>query len=329
MKLMVAYFGSYGSGADLTRILYSVGINLGDEIYVEGTRSSSKLLKFSPVSLFLTRKNFLRRVSELGIELVVFPMSNPIDLYLGRVLRKKKVKCVRLIHDLRRHPGDLYPSTWIAKKILSDADGLVCLSDFIYQQIKALNQDIRVERVSHPYYVPLVEEKTDLRKPIERRILFIGRGGKYKGLSSLLAAWPKIGGPSNFLTVAGKHKRIVNQTRLKQISGWLSDLDFHKLINSHDLLVFPYMEASQSGIIPLATQYGKPVVVLPVGGLPEQVNHLSNGVIAKGSTNQDLIDAVELGLKREWDLGVVDVKKSQIDFYQSFIKAIKSNHADD
>jgi glycosyltransferase involved in cell wall biosynthesis len=329
MKVMVAYFGSYGSGADLSRILYSVGINLGDEMYIERTRSSSKLLKFSPVSLFLTRKNFLRRVSELGIELVIFPMSNPLDLFLGSVLKKKKVKCVRLIHDLRRHPGDLYPPTWIAKKILSDADGLVCLSNFIYQQITTLNKDTLVEQVPHPYYFPLVAEKTDLRKPSERRILFIGRRGKYKGLSSLLDAWPNIGEPSNFLTVAGKHNKIVNQARLKQISGWLSDLDFHELINSHDLLVFPYMEASQSGIIPLATQYGKPVIIFPVGGLPEQVIHLSNGVIAKGSANQDLIDAVELGLKREWDLGVVDVKKSQIEFYQAFMKAIKLNHGDD
>ncbi len=325
---MIAYFGSYGSGVDLSRILYSAGVDLGDEVHVEGPQSSIKVLKFSPISVFLARRNFLKRVSELGIELVVFPMSNPIDLFLGSVLGKKKVKCVRLVHDLRRHPGDLYPPTWLAEKMLSDADGVVCLSNFIYQQIKTLNQDIPVAQVSHPYYFPLTDQKTNLRKPIERKILFIGRSGKYKGLSSLLDAWPHMGEPSNFLTIAGKHSRVKYQSRLKQISGWLSDLDFHELINSHDLLVFPYTEASQSGIIPLAIQYGKPVIVFPVGGLPEQVKHLSNGVIAKGLTNQDLIDAVDLGLKREWDVGVVDVKKSHIEFYQAFKKAINLNHGD-
>ena len=326
---MIAYFGSYGSGTEITKILYSAGQDSGDQVYVESARSSVKFLKFSPMSIYLARRNFLRRVSSLGIELVIFPMSNPIDLLLGAVLKKNKVKCIRLVHDLKRHPGDLYPPTWVTKRMLKDADGVVCLSRFVHKQIKTLNEDIRVIQASHPYYFPLVAQETNLRNPSERKILFIGRGGKYKGLNTLLNAWPSIGGVSNTLTIAGEHKKITKIKRVNQISGWLTDSNFHILIHSHDLLVFPYAEASQSGIIPLAMQYKKPVIVLPVGGLPEQVNHLSNGLIAKGLGIQDLIDAVNLGLNREWNLQTVDVNKSHNDFYQSFKKAISLNHGVD
>jgi glycosyltransferase involved in cell wall biosynthesis len=325
MKVMIAYFGSYGSGADITNILYSAGKDAGDQVYVEGARSSAKFLKFSPMSIYIARRNFIRRVSSLGIELVIFPMSNPIDLLLGAALKKNKVKCIRLVHDLKRHPGDLYPPTWVTKRVLKDADGVVCLSNFVHEEIKTSNQGIRIVQAGHPYYFPLVEQERNLRNSSERKILFIGRGGKYKGLSTLLDAWPNIGGVSNTLTIAGEHKKITEHKRVNQVSGWLSDLNFHKLIHSHDLLVFPYAEASQSGIIPLALQYKKPVIVLPVGGLPEQVTHLSNGVIANGPAKQDLIDAVNLGLNREWNLETVDVNKSHNEFYQSFKKAASLN----
>ena len=57
-------------------------------------------------------------------------------------------------------------------------------------------------------------------------------------------------------------------------------------------MVLPYLEASQSGVIPAAFAAGRPVVVTPVDGLVEQVRDGVNGVVAGAATAEALADAL-------------------------------------
>jgi glycosyltransferase involved in cell wall biosynthesis len=60
----------------------------------------------------------------------------------------------------------------------------------------------------------------------------------------------------------------------------MSNLELVSEIKNSDLVVFPYIEASQSGTIPICKELGIPVLVTPVGGLPEQVSECLNGTVS-------------------------------------------------
>jgi len=58
---------------------------------------------------------------------------------------------------------------------------------------------------------------------------------------------------------------------VESLSGRLDESRLAKLLRSHDVLVLPYREASQSGMLLLAAAAGIPVICTRVGGLPEQL----------------------------------------------------------
>ena len=66
------------------------------------------------------------------------------------------------------------------------------------------------------------------------------------------------------------------------------DEEIGPILAEHHLVVAPYRSATVSGIAPLAFATGRPMVVTPVGGLPEAVEHGVNGVVA------DAVDAVSV-----------------------------------
>ena len=55
------------------------------------------------------------------------------------------------------------------------------------------------------------------------------------------------------------------------INRWIEDHEFQEILDNVDVVVLPYNEATQSGIIPLAFAFGKTVIATNVGALSEQV----------------------------------------------------------
>ena len=96
------------------------------------------------------------------------------------------------------------------------------------------------------------------------------------------------------LTIAGSGDLQPYESELSKIAGldvrnkWLSDSEFGQLIHSHDVLILPYLEASQSGVIAAAHGAGKPVVAFSVGGISEQIDHGVNGLVAADRTPEGL-----------------------------------------
>jgi glycosyltransferase involved in cell wall biosynthesis len=58
------------------------------------------------------------------------------------------------------------------------------------------------------------------------------------------------------------------------------------------VVVLPYVEATQSGVIPVAYSFGKPVVATTVGGLPAQVDDGKTGYLVPPRDERALADAV-------------------------------------
>ena len=82
----------------------------------------------------------------------------------------------------------------------------------------------------------------------------------------------------------------------------MTDREIESLISTHSVVVLPYSEASQSGIIPICTALKRPVVVTPVGGLTEQVISGITGIIAASHSAADIASALTLALDTKWKI---------------------------
>ena len=51
---------------------------------------------------------------------------------------------------------------------------------------------------------------------------------------------------------------------------WVPDEEISSIIQSHDVAIFPYIEASQSGVLPICLSAGIPSIITPQQGLLEQ-----------------------------------------------------------
>jgi len=129
---------------------------------------------------------------------------------------------------------------------------------------------------------------------INNTILFIGRIEQYKGIKLLLDSFNEakkqkkdlkliIAGSGNILPYMEKIKN--HEDSIELVNRWICDNEFEGIIKRSDFLVLPYLDASQSGIIPLAFAFSKPVITTNVGALSEQVP-TGTGILVDPEKNQ-------------------------------------------
>jgi glycosyltransferase involved in cell wall biosynthesis len=111
----------------------------------------------------------------------------------------------------------------------------------------------------------------------------------YKGLDDLIEALADV--PGATLDVVGRfHQPVSRYRRLALRHGVISRVRFHDgyvpderlrdTFAAADVVVTPYRQASQSGVVHLAYSFGRPVVATAVGGLAESVLDGVSGVLA-------------------------------------------------
>ena len=104
-------------------------------------------------------------------------------------------------------------------------------------------------------------------------VLFFGLLRPYKGLDVLLQAWRGIEGAE--LWVAGMPRMDVAALRARAPASvrfdlhFINDSELRGYFRRADLVVAPYLQADQSGVLFTALAFGKPIVLSDVGGFPE------------------------------------------------------------
>jgi glycosyltransferase involved in cell wall biosynthesis len=76
------------------------------------------------------------------------------------------------------------------------------------------------------------------------------------------------------------------------IEGYIPNEEVARYFAAGDLVVIPYVTATQSGIVQLAYGFGKPVVVSRVGGLPEVVEEGITGYLVPPQDSTSISSAV-------------------------------------
>ena len=229
---------------------------------------------------------------------VYFLLPHPWDLSLAKkIMKRGKIEVWRGVHDVRRHPGDIWPTRFTIRRLISNSTSLVCFSEYIEKQLLKTSKPIIRTHLFE------VKREPKFITP-EGSVLFVGRIRKYKGLDLLAKAWPMVSNPKKFLTIAGKG---ADSAKLQKVGAhivdkWLSNFEIEDLVRGSKLVVLPYIEASQSGVIAIAHSLSTPVVVTPVGGLVDQISVDKNGLIARDTSPESLAEAIDQALLMNWRL---------------------------
>jgi len=223
------------------------------------------------------------------------------------------------VHDFQAHPGDkLTQKTpfWLEMLARRRAEQIIVHSQHVgtlmMQQLGGAGENISL--------VPHIQIGQDLSSSMaeeeEHLILFFGRIWEYKGLEYLIRAEPSISArvPRVRILIAGQGedfsryaRMMVHPERFIVDNEFISEERTAEYFRRASIVVLPYIEASQSGVIPLAYSAAKPVVATEVGGLPEMVEHGRTGYLVAPRNAAQLAEAVvrlllDRNLRREMGL---------------------------
>lgn len=219
---------------------------------------------------------------------IILTVHDPVP-HVGRDAVRVAVRTLRLQESIRR----------AADMII--VHGEYCREQFLkaYSQTKQ-----RIIVSTHgELFVPTAGE---MQTSTANRILFFGRMEAYKGLEVLLkAAKLLVERKENFsLHVAGRGPELKRlRKEFETLPNVIIDQNFltaRKIIGAFQsaaIVVVPYLEATQSGVVAAAFANGRPVVASRVGGLPEIVADGVNGLLVEPNDTVALADAIEKLLK--------------------------------
>jgi glycosyltransferase involved in cell wall biosynthesis len=223
------------------------------------------------------------------------------------------------VHDFQAHPGDkLTQKTpfWLEMLARRRADQIIVHSrhvgTLLMQHLGGDGENISLMphiQIGQDISSSMVEEE-------EYLILFFGRIWEYKGLEYLIRAEPLISArvPDVRILIAGQGEDFSRYARMMVHSEhfivdneFISEERIAEYFRRASIVVLPYIEASQSGVIPLAYSAAKPVVATEVGGLPEMVEHGRTGYLVAPRNASQLAESVvrlllDRNLRREMGL---------------------------
>lgn len=301
VPLTILYLGRRGGGAKITKkisedLLASKKFSLAaicirkDNQEINEYDQSRTVLLFDSLATITTLTKIIqyafipkKLLSEMRLSVggtCLVPMISPVGLIIEGLVKTQGVNVIRLLHDFEKHPGDKWPPNYLTRRIVKRSDFMIALSDEVASKIRILNPRIRLAIYPHPAFdFSTSPNRVDTGV---RYILFIGRIRKYKGVENLVNAFNKIGMNDVELIIAGEGKvRVESGANIRVINRWLEDSEITSLIRNAEVVVFPYIEASQSGIIPYCVSENKKILITPLPGLLEQTMSYQNTFVTE------------------------------------------------
>lgn len=219
-----------------------------------------------------------------------------------------KVKQYITIHDpAEDHPTNSLPLKERAKRFLVKkyrrestycADKVIVLSKESFHKFAEYEPKLKekTEIFTLGAHVPDIGEimPEECSECEDGFLLFFGRIDKYKGIENLLTAYEAWKNKKLTLVIAGKGTFTEKERELlgkvgsiKLINRYIEDGEMIWLFKHAKASVLPYIEASQSGIIPISYMFGVPVITSDVKGLTQFVVQGSTGFVCTTTPEYD------------------------------------------
>lgn len=268
---------------------------------------SVKLLRFrnprlrQPIRQIHNIRNLLSQIHEFNPDAVHYQGTHLwFDLALPWL---RRYPLVFTIHDIRPHPGDLLSQKtpqWIENFARRQARELIVHTQYT-RNLLLREWPRAAEKISVIPHIQIGEAPSSNAQEDENLILFFGRIWEYKGLEYLIRAEPLITAqvPNARFLIAGEgedfaryRRMMVHPDRFIIHNEYIPEDRAADCFRRASVVALPYIEASQSGVIPMAYSAGKPVVATTVGGLPEMVENGRTGYLVPPRDSARLAEAV-------------------------------------
>jgi glycosyltransferase involved in cell wall biosynthesis len=262
--------------------------------------------------LWLGRLSAIKEVlTDLKPDVVHLTGPHLWNVLILRWLKGRGIPSIHTLHDLDPHFGTGYGSflrIW-NNLVIRSADMLLVHGEIYRSRIAQMN--VPADRI---LVIPLLHlflgfssQKTAVEAAsatsFENGILFFGRIEKYKGVEILLESYqlllqnPDLEQRIPPLRLAG------SSSYPQQFAGdfpssidwrdhFIEDTEAIELFGTCSLVVLPYIDGTQSAVIPSAYYFRKPVIATRVGALPEYVVEGETGLIVEPGDPEALAQAI-------------------------------------
>lgn len=265
----------------------------------------------NPFNWVLNGLRLRGRKADLVISTYWLPFFGPSTGTLHALLRwGTRTKALTILHNLiphERRPGDV-----VFTRFLSwFTDLWIAQSASVEKELTAFVPGARYRRVSLPMFslfkerVPKEEAKRVLGITDERVVLFFGYIRPYKGLHVLIDAMRVLTKRMKVrLLVCGefygdeeKYRAHMTEAGIDGVttvhSDYVPNERVHLYFSAADVVVQPYVSATQSAIAQMAYFFSSPIIATSVGALPEVVIDGVSGLIVPPNDPEALAAAME------------------------------------
>lgn len=298
----------------------------------------------------------------LGITPAIFDVAKQISqmkpdrvfltddsMYSIQIVRRlpKNINVAMTMHDVTSHPARIslkrkilrFISTKIYRKIaFKRVNSLIVLSENSKKRLENLyphiaSKVIVVKLGAHP---PLIETEiipSELENNDKHKfILFFGRIQKYKGISRAIKAFVEVKDKNDYkLVIAGtgtfsqeENSMIKDNDSIVAVNRFIEDGEMVWLLKNAEFVVLPYIEASQSGVIPLSFHYGTPVIASNIDGIREFINENTGLLFDTEEELKTVFDDICSGSlsAKEYSEKCKEYEKLNLDWNNNLKKAI-------
>lgn len=263
----------------------------------------------------------------------------------------KRYSLVMTIHDPRHHAGDRGSQKtpqFIMDFGYRQADRIIVhgtqLKEIVATEIGIPDNKIHVI----PHIAIGERNTTKVAETDEQLILFFGRIWLYKGLDYLIRAQSLINRefPDARIMICGQGENFQRYRKLMSDpdkfivhNRWITDDERTEFFQRASIVVLPYIEATQSGVVPVAYAHSKPVIATRTGGLPDVIEDGRTGLLVAPKDEAQLGAAIVRLLgdkhlresmgragkrKLETELSTAAVTKQTADVYRAAIEDVSS-----
>lgn len=243
------------------------------------------------------------------------PYWTPCLTFVSRwIKRNTNIRVVFVCHNVVPHDGGGTLDRRLTMTVLRRGDGFIVHSEQDRYRLLALLPEARVLKAHHPTYAELADQSEDGQSAALRErlgltgdcptLLFFGFVRPYKGLEYLIQALPLVlkQMPARLLVVGefwsspAFYERYAREFGVEGaitfVNRYVPNEELRPYFDLSDVVVLPYISATQSGVVQLAFGFGKPVITTRVGGLHEAVEDGVTGLIVPPQDERALAEAI-------------------------------------
>jgi len=276
------------------------------------------------------------------------PFFTPVYFTISFLIRYlTNTKILMICHNVLPHEKKKMDKI-LTKMVYKNADFFIVHSEEDLRNLRALIPNVDAKQTHHPtydYFKTGNKINLHLRSKEElnlnqknKTILFFGFVRDYKGLNYLIEAMPKVLEKQKVdLLIVGEFwedkEKYIDQIKQLGIENYVHIIDRYVpneevslYFSVADVVVLPYISATQSGIIQIAYGFDKPVITTNVGGLPDVVKNGKTGfIVPSGDANalsKAIVSYFEGKKEREFQVNIK--KQKDIFSWNKMVETIES-----